>query len=82
MNYKEQLLKDIEEKLKIQIDADIIQDYYWQVLEEKDKEIEKLHSIIKEAIELLESKKHCEKLFGGVEEKTFTEKAIEILKGE
>ena len=48
-----------------------------------EEEIERLHSIIKEAIELLESKKHCERLFGGVEEKTFTEQAIEILdKGE
>ena len=46
------------------------------------KEIERLHSIIKEAIELLESKKHCERLFGGVEEKTFTEQAIEILEKE
>ena len=51
-------------------------------LRNKDKEIERLHSIIKEAIELLESKKHCERLFGGVEEKTFTEQAIEILEKE
>lgn len=39
-------------------------------------------SRIDKAIEILESKKHCERLFGGVEGKTFTEQAIEILKGE
>ena len=48
MNYKERLLKDIEEKFKIQIDVDIIQDYYWQVLEEKDKEIERLNKKIEQ----------------------------------
>ena len=48
MNYKERLLKDIEEKFKIQIDADIIRDYYWQVLEGKDKEIERLNNVIKD----------------------------------
>ena len=45
-------------------------------------EIERLHSIIKEVRELLESKKHCERLFGGVEGKNFTEKALEILEKE
>ena len=50
-----------------------------QTLEEKDKEIERLHSIINEVRELLESKKHCERLFGGVEGETFIEQALEIL---
>ena len=43
----------------------------------------KKESIIKEVRELLESKKHCERLFGGVEGETFIEQALEILdKGE
>lgn len=54
-------------------------------LEQQDKiydleeENERLKSIIKEVRELLESKKHCERLLGGVEGKTFTEQALEIL---
>lgn len=41
--------------------------------------IAELHQRINEAREILESKKHCERLLGGVEGKTFTEQALEIL---
>ena len=41
-----------------------------------------INNRINKAIEILESKKHTERLFGGVEGETFTEKAINILKGE
>lgn len=60
---------------------DLILDYT-MLYEHYKKEIERLNNIIDKAIEILENKKHCEKLFGGVEGKTFTEEAIEILKGE
>ena len=43
------------------------------------KEIERQNNIIKEVREILESKKHCERFFGGVEGKTFTEQVLEIL---
>ena len=42
-------------------------------------ERDRLNNIIKEAREKLESKKHCERFFGGVEGKTFTEQVLEIL---
>ena len=54
--------------------------------EDTDSELAKytisdLHHRIDKAIEVLESKRHCERLFGGVEGKSFTEQALEILKG-
>ena len=53
------------------------------IINNQRKEIERLNNIIKEVRELLENKKHCERLFGGVEGKSFTEQALEILdKGE
>ena len=66
----------------IEIDLDkISKNELATILVEKDKEIERLHSIIKEVREILESKKHCERFFGGVEGKTFTEQVLEKLKG-
>lgn len=44
--------------------------------------IEILEKRINKAIKILESKKHCERLCGGIDGKTFTEQAIDILKGE
>lgn len=63
-------------------------------LEEENKTLKELNvcvgcnnnpdykSRIDKAIEILESKKHCERLCGGRDGKTFTEQAIDILKGE
>ena len=48
-------------------------------MERLNNSLQQRDNIIKEVRELLESKKHCERLFGGVEGKTFTERALEIL---
>jgi DNA-binding Lrp family transcriptional regulator len=74
-----------EEQVKEVIERIGYQEFY-RYYEDKDvlirlqkEEIERLNNIIKEVRKLLESKKHCERLFGGVEGKSFTEQALEIL---
>ena len=45
-----------------------------------EKELDKYKNTVDETIKILESKKHCERLLGGVERKTFTEQALDKLK--
>lgn len=54
-------------------------DMYKSSFETMSENYFRLQNIIKEVREILESKKHCERLFGGIEGKTFIEQALEIL---
>ena len=81
MNCDDKIKKQQEEieRLKLELSG-----YRQAILQDKEilglkQENERLHSIIKEVREILESKKHCERFFGGVEGKTFTEQVLEIL---
>ena len=80
-DYKKRFCETFAKRFEIDIENRLIDDYWFLCMEEKDKEIERLHSIIKEVRE--EIIKDRKKNYGDLEKKAFycnkTDKLLEIL---
>ena len=60
---KKHFLESMSKKFDIEIDKIQINEYYYQVLEKQDKEIERLNNIINKIDKLFEADTHCENIY-------------------
>ena len=52
--YRKKFIEDFSKRFEIDLENKLISNYLYEIMEEKDKEIERLNNIINEAIETLE----------------------------